>query len=113
MLASLVSWWSTYMLHPLEGNGYQFWSGIGSDLQEPTLIVGIALFLRHHNCHVHGCWRRGFVVFGTSYLACSHHHPRRDECRKVTPEVIADAKAQYEAARVSANSSTLLPAVTE
>src|ERR1017187_525388 len=30
------------LLHPLEGFGYQFWSGIGSDAGEITL-VGIAL----------------------------------------------------------------------
>lgn len=43
-------------LDPLHDDGYQFWSGIGSDL---AYLAGLAAFLRHMNCHQQGCWRHG------------------------------------------------------
>ena len=38
---------------------YNFWSGVsGSFITSlPGWCVALALFLRHHNCHEHGCWR--------------------------------------------------------
>lgn len=42
------------ILDPLHGDGYQFWSGIGSG--SPILLL-IAAWWRHHNCRVPGCWR--------------------------------------------------------
>lgn len=75
-----------YLLHPLGvcvGNahtvmlcrGYNFWSGIGSDIGEIT-IAGAVLTsafgaYRHFNCEEPGCWRPG------------HHHPEhgRPVCR--------------------------------
>ena len=45
--------WS-HLLHPLEGLGYDFWSGIGSDLGELTIVL---VLWRHLNCHAEGCWR--------------------------------------------------------
>jgi hypothetical protein len=59
---------------------YNFWSGIGSDLGEATLIsaVGIGVYtgVRKVNCHTKGCWRIGHhVLEGTPYILCRRHHP--------------------------------------
>lgn len=55
--------------------GYNYHSGIGSDLSEITLVVGLIIFLRRHNCHARGCWRIGkFRVDGTPYMVCARHH---------------------------------------
>lgn len=51
MLAT-VSYW----LDPLHGNGYAFWSGIGSG--SPVFVLAIGWW-HHHNCHLKGCWRPG------------------------------------------------------
>ena len=48
-----------HLIHPLSGDGYQFWSGIGSDFGEATIVISILLIVRHHNCHVKGCPRLG------------------------------------------------------
>ena len=50
-------WFDTYFIHVLSGKGYQFWSGIGSDIGEVTLIGLAMVWWRHHNCHVYRCWR--------------------------------------------------------
>lgn len=57
------------ILDPLHGAGYQFWSGIGSDV---FLVTGAAAFYKHVNCEQPGCWRFG------------HRHPDhgRPTCRK-------------------------------
>jgi hypothetical protein len=59
---------------------YNFWSGIGSDLGEATLIgavsVGVYTLVRKANCHAKGCWRIGhYPLEGTPYHLCTHHHP--------------------------------------
>lgn len=59
---------------------YNFWSGIGSDIGEVTLIsaVGIGLYtgVRKVNCHSKRCWRIGHhALEGTPYILCRHHHP--------------------------------------
>ena len=66
-------WW-----HPLGGQGYQWWSGIGSDLGELTLIAAVVGLYRHRNCHVQGCWRLGHQD-EHGFPACRKHHSRRDE----------------------------------
>jgi hypothetical protein len=49
VLASL-----TYLLHPYSGDGYQFWSGIGSDVGEVTLLGALLALYRAHCCtHCH------------------------------------------------------------
>jgi len=64
--------------------GYNFWSGIGSDLQEialPATIIGALLWLRHFlhqhfECHEEICKRLTYhKVAGTPYRACWFHHP--------------------------------------
>jgi hypothetical protein len=59
---------------------YNFWSGIGSDIGEATLVsaVGIGVYtgVRKVNCHTKGCWRIGHhALEGTPYILCRHHHP--------------------------------------
>lgn len=56
-LATFYRIWSD----PMHGEGYQFWSGIGSDV---FLLAPFAWWFRHHNCHVPGCWRVGHVHDG-------------------------------------------------
>lgn len=57
---------------------YNAWSGILSDIGEVTILTGILLAYRHHNCHVKGCPRLGKPVEGTPYVACPRHHPAHD-----------------------------------
>ena len=49
------------ILHYFEtGNGYQFWSGIGSDMSEAfPLIAILGGMYHHHNCAADGCKRIG------------------------------------------------------
>jgi len=56
-------------LDPLHGDGYNFWSGIGSG--SPILGAFVA-WCHHNNCTQPGCWRKGHKDPG-------HGHPR---CRK-------------------------------
>ena len=68
----------TELLHPLTGNGYQFWSGIGSDFGEIPLLGFVWITYRRHNCHVKGCpriqWRSHPEDDG--HLVCRKHHPK-------------------------------------
>lgn len=76
---------------------YNFWSGFGSDVGEVVLIGALVGVIRHHNCHVKGCWRLGaHPVYRpdgtpTPYRTCKTHHPRIDETQRVTAEVVARA----------------------
>lgn len=54
----------------LRGEGYNFWSGIGSDL---AYLGFAAALLKHLNCHTPGCWRLG-------------HHHLGGFCRRHTKE---------------------------
>lgn len=67
---------SGYFFHPLYGDGYQFWSGIaGSFLTSlPGWLVAGAMFLRHKNCHVKGCYRPGHIDPAVHAPACKKHH---------------------------------------
>lgn len=69
MIHWLQTAFSTYVLHPLRGSGYQFWSGSGSDLAYAGAILAA---WRHVNCEKKRCWRAG------------HRHPEhgRPVCRK-------------------------------
>lgn len=83
------------LLHPLEGLGYQFWSGIGSDFGQITLITGLIAaavgWYFHHQCHVeapNNCKRLGHRVPGTAHFACREHHPHGAVKGGVTAEDI-------------------------
>lgn len=56
--------------------GYNYHSGIGSDLSEVTLLVGIAVFWLKHNCYEHGCPLIGRVKGDDGHLRCKRHHKR-------------------------------------
>jgi hypothetical protein len=66
------------LLHPLNGNGYQFWSGIGSDFGEASILTAIIVGLRHRNCHVKGCWHLGHTDPAHGWPACKTHHSMKD-----------------------------------
>ena len=92
-----------FLLHPLgvcTGNavvitqcrGYNFWSGIGSDLQEITLLTGIGLLYWHHTCHVGLCFLPGrHPVEGTGFKTCRRHHPDINHGGRTTADHIHKA----------------------
>lgn len=66
-----------WLLHPLAGQGYQFWSGIGSDFSEITIIGGALLLYKRHNCSVPRCPRLShhkYEVKETKQYTCRPHH---------------------------------------
>lgn len=73
--AVLIVWWhqldDAARWFCLEGEGYQFWSGIGSG---SPLLAAIVVFVRRRNCHVTGCWRLGYIDPAIGYPACRRHH---------------------------------------
>jgi hypothetical protein len=72
----LPGWFQTYFEHVLSGRGYQFWSGIGSDIGELTLLTAFVIWLRAHNCHVYRCWRMAWHPHPDhGHPVCRHHHP--------------------------------------
>jgi hypothetical protein len=97
LLAGLIAWLiaelPSWFFHPLgvcSGSGselvrcksYGFWSGIGSDIGEATIVTGLVTivlgFWHHHNCQVHGCLRLSFRPHPAhGYPVCRGHHPHR------------------------------------
>lgn len=60
--------------------GYNFWSGIGSDLSEITLAIGLGVWLYKHNCHVQRCWRLSWHPDPLSgHPMCKKHHPHHPD----------------------------------
>jgi hypothetical protein len=60
----------------LSGPWYGFWSGIGSDIGEVTLIGAATSLYWRHTCHAKRCWRIGrHPVEGTPHIVCRRHHP--------------------------------------
>lgn len=81
-------------------DGYNFISGPLADI---TLLGGAYALLRHHNCHVKGCWRVGrHPVAGTSYIVCRKHHPHE----KPTAQQVLDEHAKAMDERRAARAST-------
>jgi len=73
---SVPGWFYTYFVHFLSGRGYQFWSGIGSDIGEVAILGALVAFWSKHNCHVHRCWRLSWhpsKKYG-GHVVCRHHH---------------------------------------
>lgn len=59
-----------------DGRWYGFWSGVGGNLGDVTLVVGLIAYLRRHNCHVRWCPRMSkHPLHGTPYVVCRRHHP--------------------------------------
>lgn len=72
MIHWLQTAFNTYWLHPLHANGYQWWSGAGSDLGEVSIFGVVLVHFRHHNCHVKGCWRLGHADL-SGRVTCRRH----------------------------------------
>ena len=72
MLASVHS-----VIHWADHGGYNFVSGPLADITLATAFFSwLYLFLRHHNCHIEGCWRLEWHVHpDTGHPVCKHHHP--------------------------------------
>jgi hypothetical protein len=82
---------SPYLAHPLglcagtnlqikDCKGYNFWSGIGSDIGEFTIVGGLLTivlgFWHQHNCHYTGCpWLCWHADPETGHPVCKKHHP--------------------------------------
>jgi hypothetical protein len=65
--------------------GYEFWSGIGSDVGELTILGLVAVWWRTHNCHIHRCGRISWhphPVHG--HPVCRKHYPNHTEVGKET-----------------------------
>lgn len=67
---------STYVLHVQRSNGYQWWSGMGANFGEVTVIgLGITAW-RHINCAAPRCPRRGtHPTADGQHKLCRKHHP--------------------------------------
>lgn len=66
---------TTYILHPEHGAGYQWWSGAAGGTLPFTMLAWLAVTWSRHNCHVRHCWRVGRRQYG-DLLLCHKHHPR-------------------------------------
>jgi hypothetical protein len=67
---------NTYLVHPEHGNGYQWWSGPGSDLGEASVVGMAAAWFKHRTCHEHGCWRLGHAHPKHGFPVCRRHYHR-------------------------------------
>lgn len=67
---------SAYLLHPLGGLGYQFFSGIGSSISEwAAVLFALSVWAYHHNCHEHRCLRLTWHHDAGGHPVCKPHHP--------------------------------------
>ncbi len=61
------------------GEGYAFFSGIGSDLTEVLALGVFVTWVHNRNCHVQGCWRLSWKQWvdpdGHTHALCRRHHP--------------------------------------
>lgn len=66
---------------PLEGAGYQFWSGVEGALQAAWehivyFFVALGLWLKKHNCHVYHCRKLAWHPHPEhDHPVCKRHHP--------------------------------------
>lgn len=73
LVAALTLW---DLWHPLTGNGYQFWSGAGSDIGEVAIIGGLITITRRLNCQAPRCFRFGrHMTADGHHRLCRVHHP--------------------------------------
>lgn len=100
----LASFWSHDIFHPLSGAGYQFWSGIGSDLSELTLLGLFFGAWRHLNCHAPGCLRLGkHPTADGQYKLCRKHHPDTPNKRPDLERILAAHAAAKARKRATTN----------
>jgi len=82
---------------PLHGDGYNFWSGIGSDFGEATIIVAVLAWWRHRNCQVAGCMRIHLMhPTDAGHYVCKHHHPLHEGNQLSADYVLAAHKAVHD-----------------
>jgi hypothetical protein len=74
MLHWISQAFSTYVLHSMHGNGYQWHSGPGANFGELTTFAGLVAFLRHKNCHQKRCWRIGHNHPEHGWPSCKRHY---------------------------------------
>lgn len=90
-----VQHWVSHFFGLDNGAGpfYLWWSGMGANFGELTVVAAVGGIYFRHNCHVKGCWRVGrHPVDGTPYITCRRHHPTVPG--QVTAEHVADAHAE-------------------
>ena len=64
---------------PLHSDGYNFWSGIGSDFGEATILLAVLAWWKHRNCQVKGCWRIHLhTPTEAGHFVCKRHHPAHE-----------------------------------
>ena len=83
----------------LAGPYYGFWSGIGSDIAEFSLVgaafTGVYQVTRKFNCHQRRCWRVGtHEAADGQFLLCARHHPDYHG-KKPTRELIEQLHRQH------------------
>ena len=87
----ILHWLYIHTGIPGVGAYYGFWSGIGSDIGELTIVVAlctaIGTFLHRHNCEVKGCWRLQRHATAAGHIVCRKHHPDGP----LTSEAVAEA----------------------
>ena len=100
--------------HTATGEGYAFFSGIGSDLTELLVLGGLIALYRKHNCNVKGCWRiqwREYVdADGVKHQWCRHHHPDKPVRRQDVAEFIREHEARKQQAPSDPHTSSTTPA---
>jgi hypothetical protein len=71
------------VVHWADNGGYNFVSGPLADITLATAFFSwLYLFLRHHNCHVQGCWRLEFHPHPDhGHPVCRHHYPHADKIK--------------------------------
>lgn len=63
------------LFDPLHGDGYQFWSGIGSG---SPILMALGVWWHHHNCVQKGCWRKGHPDPEHGHPVCRKHSEKID-----------------------------------
>ena len=75
---------------PLHSDGYNFWSGIGSDFGEVTILIAVLAWWKHHNCQVKGCWRIHVrTPTEAGHFVCKRHHPAHEGDRLSVEHIVA------------------------
>jgi hypothetical protein len=76
------------------GRWYLWWSGMFANV---TIFVALFVFLRKHNCHIHGCWRMGshsaVDANDVVHVVCRHHHPDLGPKHHLRPEHLVGRRA--------------------
>lgn len=90
MLIGDASWLLPW--HSLSGTGYQFYSGIGSDISELAVIGAVAGAYRKAACHQERCYRLGRFPHG-HYKLCHVHHPDVPSDGKIRAKHISQVSA--------------------